>query len=412
MQGHRTHSALAPGACSSGPTVRGGRVHILMLNYEFPPLGAGGSTSSFNLARNIVALGHKVDMVTMGFRGIPNEEVMDGIRVYRVPSVRARREVCHTHEMATYVLSGTLKAAQLASRNHYDLANAHFILPTGPIAYAVKRLRGLPYILTARGSDVPGHNPNRFRFDHQLLRPVWRNIVQDADAVVAVSRHLAERIEANAPGISVHTIPNGCSPLGAADDLPRPASEVIKNGRMRVLMVTRLHEFKGVQYMLQAASRLSLDLEINIVGDGPYRSTLEAQAARIGKPVRFWGWLDRNSPEMWRLYRESSVFVFPSEREGSPTVVQEAMSAGLAVVAADAAGTPEVVGDAGILVSPKDPAGIADALVRLANDPALVLELSERARKRIRTEFDWRMLAQKYVDLYTEVAARNQQARA
>ena len=48
-----------------------------------------------------------------------------------------------------------------------------------------------------------------------------------------------------------------------------------------------------------------------------------------------------------RLYRESSVFVFPSEREGSPTVVQEAMSAGLAVVAADAAGTPEVVGDAG-----------------------------------------------------------------
>ena len=87
---------------------------------------------------------------------------------------------------------------------------------------------------------------------------------------------------------------------------------------------------------------------------------------------------------MWRLYRESSVFVFPSEREGSPTVVQEAMSAGLAVVAADAAGTPEVVGDAGILVSPKDPAGIADALVRLANDPALVLELSARARERVR----------------------------
>ena len=102
-------------------------------------------------------------------------------------------------------------------------------------------------------------------------------------------------------------------------------------------MVTRLHEFKGVQYMLEAASRLSLDLEVNIVADGPYRRTLEAQAARIGKPVRFWGWLDRNSPDMWHLYRESSVFVFPSEREGSPTVVQEAMSAGLAVVAADAA---------------------------------------------------------------------------
>lgn len=390
-------------AASTAPD---GRVRILMLNYEFPPLGAGGSTSSFNLARNVVALGHEVDVVTMGFRGVPGEETMDGIRVYRVPSVRARREVCHTHEMATYVASGTLKAASLAGRNRYDVCNAHFIFPTGPIAYALRRLRGLPYVLTARGSDVPGHNPNRFRFDHQLLRPVWRGLVSDADAIVAVSRHLASRIEANAPGIAVQTIPNGCSPLGPADETVRTSDAASANGRMRVLMVTRLHEFKGVQYMLEAASRVSLDLEVNIVGDGPYRRTLEAQAARIGKPVRFWGWLDRGSPDMWRLYRESSVFVFPSEREGSPAVVQEAMSAGLAVVAADSAGTPEVVGDAGILVSPKDPAGIADALVRLSENPALVQELSERARARVRQEFDWRDLARRYVDLYAEVAAR------
>jgi glycosyltransferase involved in cell wall biosynthesis len=381
-------------------------VRILMLNYEFPPLGAGGSTSSFNLARNVVALGHQVDVVTMGFRGVPNEETMDGIRVFRVPSIRARREVCHTHEMATYILSGTAKAAQLANRYQYDLCNAHFIVPTGPIAYAIKRLRGLPYVLTARGSDVPGHNPNRFRFDHQLIRPVWRGLVHDADAVVAVSRHLASRIEANAPGVSVITIPNGCSPLGPVDASAPDLDPSRRNGRMKVLMVTRLHEFKGVQYMLEAASRVSLDLEVNIVGDGPYRSTLEAQAARIGKPVRFWGWIDRNSPDMWRLYRESSVFVFPSEREGSPTVVQEAMSAGLAVVAADSAGTPEVVGDAGILVSPKDPAGIANALVRLANDPALVQDLAERARERVRTVFDWRDLAKRYVDLYAEVLAQ------
>jgi glycosyltransferase involved in cell wall biosynthesis len=308
--------------------------------------------------------------------------------------------------MATYVLSGTMKAARLASRYQYDIVNAHFIVPTGPIAYATRRLRGLPYVLTARGSDVPGHNPNRFRFDHQLIRPVWRTLVEDADAVVAVSRHLASRIEANAPGVRVTAIPNGCSPLGPADETARQRDFGAYGGRMKVLMVTRLHEFKGVQYMLEAASRVSLDLEVNIVGDGPYRATLEAQAARIGKPVRFWGWLDRNDPEMWRLYRESSVFVFPSEREGSPAVVQEAMSAGLAVVAADSAGTPEVVGDAGILVSPKDPAGIADALVRLAGDPDLVRDLAERARERVRTEFDWRVLAQRYVELYADVLAR------
>jgi glycosyltransferase involved in cell wall biosynthesis len=350
----------------------------------------------------------------MGFRGIPREETMDGVRVLRVPSIRARREVCHTHEMATYVASGMLKSAALAKPGRYDLCNAHFIFPTGPIAYALRRLRGLPYVLTARGSDVPGHNPNRFRLDHQLLSPVWNGLVRDADAVVAVSRHLASRIEAHAPDVSVDVIPNGCSPLGPIDAVDGVTANVARNGtghagqdgrngQLRVLMVTRLHEFKGVQYLLEAANRVSLDLEVDIVGDGPYRSVLEAQAARIGKPVRFWGWLDRNAPEMWQLYRASSVFVFPSEREGSPAVVQEAMSAGLAVVAADSAGTPEVVGDAGILVSPKDPVGIADALERLAGDPALVKELGERAQERVRREFDWRDLARRYVDLYTRV---------
>jgi glycosyltransferase involved in cell wall biosynthesis len=170
--------------------------------------------------------------------------------------------------------------------------------------------------------------------------------------------------------------------------------------------VSRLHEFKGVQYLLEAAERVPMDVEVNIVGDGPYRATLEAQAKRGQTPVRFWGWLDRSAPELRQLYQTSSIFVFPSEREGSPTVIQEAMSAGLAVIAADSAGTPEVVGDAGMLVNPKDPAGIADALVHLATHPEAVEEYARRARERVRREFDWPTLAARYVDLYARTAAR------
>ncbi|MDP8923916.1 MAG: glycosyltransferase family 4 protein [Chloroflexota bacterium] len=384
-------------------------MRILMLNYEFPPLGAGGATSSFNLARNVVRLGHHVDVVTMGFRGVQRREVLDGVHVYRVPSLRSRKEVCHTHEMATYVFSGAVEAARLARRHAYDVCNAHFIFPTGPIAFGLRRVGRLPYVLTARGSDVPGHNPNRFRFDHQLLGPVWRGLVRDADAVAAVSEHLKSRIQAHAPDVDVDVIPNGCSPLGddgAEPPAGGPASEAHRNGKLRVLSVSRLHEFKGVQYLLAAAERVPLDLEINIVGDGPYRATLEYQAARGQASVRFWGWLDRDAPELRRLYQTSSIFVFPSEREGSPTVIQEAMSAGMAVIAADSAGTPEVVGDAGILVSPKDTAGIADALVRLATHPDEADDLGRRAQERVRREFDWPTLAARYVDLYARTAAR------
>lgn len=374
-----------------------------MLNYEFPPLGAGGATSSFNLARNVVRLGHDVDVVTMGSAGVPRREALDGVQVYRVPSLRSRREVCHTHEMLTYVLSGAAQAWLLAGRRAYDVCNAHFVFPTGPIAYGLRRAGGPPYVLTARGSDVPGHNPDRFRFDHRLLQPVWRTLVRDADAVAAVSHHLASRIRAHAPDVPVTVIPNGCSPFGPTGAGQIGDSAERRNGTMKVLMVTRLHEFKGVQYLIEAAGQVGLDLQIDIVGDGPFRKVLEAQAARLGKPIRFWGWLDRTAPRLYELYRTSSVFVFPSEREGSPAVLQEAMSAGLAVVAADSAGTPEVVGDAGLLVSPKDPRAIADSLLYLAANPEVAADLGRRARERVQREFDWAVLAGRYVELYENV---------
>ncbi|MFN0070869.1 MAG: glycosyltransferase family 4 protein [Chloroflexota bacterium] len=380
-------------------------VRILMLNYEFPPLGAGGSTSSYHLARTLVELGNEVDVITMNLAGIPRQEVMEGIRVMRVPSLRSRREVCHTHEMATYVLSGTLFAAAQIRRRSYDVVNSHFIFPTGPIAYMLRRLGGPRYVMTARGSDVPGHNPNRFRFDHQLLLPAWRHIVRDADGVVAVSHDLAARIREHA-GCDVTVIPNGCSPIalgGASQE--QLGLEPSMVGR-RILMVTRLHEFKGVQYLIQAARQIGPNMEVHVVGDGPYRATLENLAHELGVRVRFWGWLDRSSAELRGLYQHCTVFVFPSEREGSPAVLQEAMSAGLTVVAADAAGTPEVVGDAGILVPPRDAKAIADALERLFASPTLVDELSERARRRVATEFNWTDLARRYEQLYARVLDR------
>src|SRR5918992_2116340 len=205
-----------------------------MLNYEFPPIGGGGAPSTFNLARGVARLGHEVDVVTMGFRDVPAREVMDGVAVYRVPCFRRRREVCDTREMLTYVASGFVQAARLAGRRSYDLSNGHFIFPTGPVGYALGRLKGLPHVLTARGSDVPGHNPNRFRLDHRLLGPAWRQIVRDADAVVAVSNDLKGKIQRLVPDVGVSVIPNGVSPLGElappSNGLVPPAERARRGG--------------------------------------------------------------------------------------------------------------------------------------------------------------------------------------
>ena len=86
------------------------RLRILMLNLEYPPLGGGAAPVTRGLARALVSRGHAVDVVTMGYRGLPREETEDGVRIFRVPGIRSRLELSHVHELATYVWSGLRKA--------------------------------------------------------------------------------------------------------------------------------------------------------------------------------------------------------------------------------------------------------------------------------------------------------------
>ena len=106
-------------------------MYVLVLNYEFPPLGGGASPQSYEICKELAALGHRIDVVTMGFKGLRKQEVVDGFTVYRVSCLRRKKEICTTLEMLTYVITAVLKALALVRKNRYDICHAHFIVPTG-----------------------------------------------------------------------------------------------------------------------------------------------------------------------------------------------------------------------------------------------------------------------------------------
>jgi glycosyltransferase involved in cell wall biosynthesis len=168
-----------------------------------------------------------------------------------------------------------------------------------------------------------------------------------------------------------------------------------------------------VQYLLQAVADHRLPYEVHIVGDGPYRRALERQsvAAGLTGQTHFYGWLDRGEAELRDLFHRCGIFVFPSDREGAPAALLEAMSEGLAVVAANSAGAPEVVGDAGLLVEPRSPNAIAAALAELEADPGRIGDYGQRARARVAEHFDWSRVAERYVELYRQVVNRTQADR-
>jgi len=149
-----------------------------MVCYEFPPVGGGGSRVVQGLTKELVRLGHSIDLATMGFKNLPREEVIEGTQIYRIPCIRLKEAVCTTPEMIIYCMRAIPRILKLIKKNKYELNHTHFIFPDGLISLIVKKLTGLPYIITAHGSDVPGYNPNRFQLQHILLRPLWHLITK------------------------------------------------------------------------------------------------------------------------------------------------------------------------------------------------------------------------------------------
>jgi glycosyltransferase involved in cell wall biosynthesis len=377
-------------------------LRILMPCYEFPPIGGGGSRVVDGLSRELVRLGHEVDVVTTRFRGGATSETVDGVNIYRVNCVRLKEHFSTLSEAAIYVAASLRKTRQLVARRGYDINHSHFILPDGFNARRIREATGLPYVITAHGSDVPGYNPHRVRFLHELLTPLWSGITRQASALVCPSRSLQELVAKRDPSLQTCRIPYGFD-FGRYRKNDKP--------QRQILVVTRMLRRKGVQYLLRAVEQLPMRHEVHIVGDGPYLPTLRKLAAQVGAPVTFHGWLDNRSIELTRLYETSDIFVLPSERENFPVALMEAMDAGLAIVTTRGTGCSEVVGDTGVLVEPRDPAGIRSALESLLENPERVRRLGRAARDRLANEFAWPVIARRYIDLYaTHRVASNRSA--
>ena len=371
-------------------------MRLLMLCYEFPPLGGGGSRVAFGLSKELARLGYEVDLVTMGFRGLPPVEFVGGVRVHRVRCLRRRADRCTAPEALSYLLAALPAVWRLVRRRRYDFLHAHFIFPDGLIVWLVQRATGVPYVITAHGSDVPGHNPHRFVTAHRLLAPVWNAVVRDAAQLVCPSDRLRSLISASSPEARTTVIPNG---INVADFTGSNGDKYAR----RILIVGRMVEGKGVQHVLAALEGFSKkDYELHIVGDGPYLPALRELAQRQDAVATFWGWLDHDSSNLKTLYETSSIFVLPSEAENFPVVLLEAMASGLAIITTEGTGCAEVVGDAALLVSPKDPGAIKHALSRLIRDVALQRALGAAGRRRLTEHFSWAMVAQQYARLYAE----------
>jgi glycosyltransferase involved in cell wall biosynthesis len=285
------------------------------------------------------------------------------------------------------------------------LIHTHFAFPSGLVARALSARHGIPYVLTAHGSDIPGYNPDRFGVLHRVLAPLWRGVMRNAAAVVSPSQFLAGLIRTHVD-VQVQVIANGYNPdAPSAPGLDGHSSEanLPRPKRNLVLVVARLFPRKGVQHFIDSVAALGADWELVVAGDGPYLPELRARAASANARIRFAGFIGK--AELRALYEEARILVFPSIRENFPMVLLEGMDAGCAVITTDAEGCAEVVGNAGVVIERGKSAPLRAALLELMNDPGRCETLGALAMARAE-RFRWPRIAGHYGSLFDAVARR------
>ena len=378
-------------------------LRLLLLNYEYPPLGGGAGNATANMARELAALGHDVRVVTAAYKGLPARERVDGFEIRRLPAVRRHADHCSPLEMLSFLASACAYLPVAAGAWRPGACVAFFGIPCGPAAWLLRLLRGVPYVVSLRGGDVPGFQPYDLAGYHRLTAPLIRFLWRRAAAVVANSRGLADLAARSAGAVPIRMIPNGVDAARFT-----PAEELSREGPVRLVFVGRLVRQKGLDVLLEALARLPGEacFEATIIGDGPLRADLAAMAARLGlaAKVRFAGWVSR--ADMPETLRHADAFVFPSRDEGMPNAVLEAMASGLAVAATRIAGNEELVEEerTGFLVPPDDAAALAAVVARLVADRNLCWRLGQAGREKVVREYSWRVVAEAYAALCAQAA--------
>jgi glycosyltransferase involved in cell wall biosynthesis len=341
-------------------------VKIVMAAHSFPR-GEGDVAGAFiwRLAEALVDRGHGVTVVAPADRGDVGEPLLGKVRVRRFRYAPARLEtLAYTGTMHQAAASpmGAVAFAQLVRAmgrtvteevraSSANLIHAHWWIPGG---LAVQRgdRGGRPYVVTLHGTDVA--LVRRFR----IMRRLMRSVLKPAAAVTAVSSFLAGEA-ADVLGVPANAIPLTPMPLA----LGRSADpDAAGHG---AIFVGRLTKQKSVSVLLDALAILKREgkpVDLTIVGDGPERPVLKAQAIALGLQVTFTGFV---APELVASHlRDKRVFILPAVDEGLGLVVAEALTQGVPVVATRSGGIPDLLydPDAGILVPPDNPGSMARAI--------------------------------------------------
>jgi glycosyltransferase involved in cell wall biosynthesis len=416
----RSRDLTLPPGRPARPAAPGGH-RVAFLIYRGNPTCGGQGVYTRHLTRELVALGHQVEV----FAGPPWPELDEGVGftpvrgldLYRDPDpfrIPARFEFTSLADVAEYAVTLTggfgeprafsrrIRKILAGRRGQFDIVHDNQCLGTGIVGL---RRDGWPLLETL-------HHPitvdRSIALDHATT--FWRRystrrwfgflrmqvrVAKRLPAVLTVSHNSKVDIHAQM-GVPLERLT--VVPVGVDHTVFRPYDDVEKRpGR---LMVTTSSDvpMKGLVPLLEAVAKLRVerDIELTVIGRPQPKGRVAATIQRLGLGDIVTTVTGVSDEELARLYGEAQVAIVPSLYEGFSLPAIEAMACAVPVVATTGGALPEVVGvsgETGLLVEPNNPDALAGAIRRLLDDETLRRRLGANGRERVTQRFTWQVTA-------------------
>lgn len=382
-------------------------MRILMISSLFYPKIDGSVRVVHDLSRKLVQHGHEVYLLTRRLPKTPKYEDFDKIHVIRVDSFTA------SPLSRTLVgLKQGLEAVKFLRSRHFDVVHSHGCVPAlaGVIS---KYLAKVPLVVTFHGHQVLWPKSVRWKKGISIASEVLleKITLKKADIIIAQSAEIKDffvRMYGATLGDKTKIVPNGVDM-----DKFNISSLLIQRKAKHplILSVGMLSRRKGQDVLIKAVPKIlkvQPQAEFVIVGGGPQRMRLTALSRQLGvkKHVTFAGPV--TDEQLKEYYSRADIVVLTSIEEFFGLVLLEGMAMGKPVVATNVMGPRNIIkdGENGILVDPRNPEQLADAIINLLFNEELTRKISMKGRREIEEKYSLEIVVKRHEELYMSLKKR------
>jgi glycosyltransferase involved in cell wall biosynthesis len=304
---------------------------ILVLNYEFPPLGGGQANANKYMMEEFAHYpDYAFTVVTSSVDGYRVEQFADNITIHYLDIGKKGKDL-HRQSITNLLTYGRLAyrlAKRLIQEESYTMSMCRSY-PAIMIGYALQRFHGIPYISLLRGANVPFYEKKWLWLDRLIFQFLAPYLWKKSAHVIANSQQLKDLALQTAPHQPIDIITNGVNL--AEYDLPAAQNPEL----FEVLFVGRLTPRKGVHELLDAFVAFAAgkdDVHLHLVGDGEMLAEGKALVAEhhLTTKVTFHGL--QSHERLPHFYKKADIYILPSKNEGMSNTLLEAMASGLPVI--------------------------------------------------------------------------------